>query len=283
MPVCQTGDININYKVYGTGFPLVLSHAFTTGMRMWEPQIEIFSRKYQLIVYDIRGFGLSSAPAGEDNYSLDILVEDLHHLLTHLGMDKAYIGGLSLGGAVALGYAYRHPEKTAALLIFDIHGGFQPRDAAAEAMLEKMMEKGRKVARERGMADLARYQIAAGTAFPPILRDKARQEKYIEDMGRCPVNGFLGVGKVRPWETEWQREAADSISVPTLITVGGDDLIKPGVKILHEHIKGSRYVEIKGCFHGTAQWRSDVFNTTVLDFLESVEAGKTVAGEMILD
>jgi pimeloyl-ACP methyl ester carboxylesterase len=283
MPVCQVGDININYKVYGKGFPLVLIHPFSASLEFWAPQIEKLSPKYQIIAYDVRGHGLSSAPAGEENYSLDILVEDLHHLLIHLGVAKAYIGGLSLGGAITLGYAYRHPETTKALLICDIHGGFQPPpDPAMQAAMAEGREKGESYARERGMADLARRQIATGTAFPPVPKDEALQEQHIERMAKFPVNGLIGVGRARPWESEWQRQAADSINVPTLITVGSDDMIKAGVRILHEHIKGSRYVEIKGSVHETARWRPDLFNRSVIEFLEAVEAGKPIAGEITL-
>ena len=77
--------------------------------------------------------------------------------------------------------------------------------------------------------------------------------------------------------------AADSINIPTLIVVGGDDDLKSGARILHQHIKSSRYVEIKGAVHGTAQWRPDVFNPAVLQFLEAVESGQPVAGESILE
>ena len=59
-------------------------------------------------------------------------------------------------------------------------------------------------------------------------------------------------------------------------------MIKPGAKILHEHLKGSRYVEISGSVHETARWRPDLFNRSVIEFLEAVEAGKPVAGEMAL-
>ncbi len=271
MPVCKSGDININYKVYGTGFPLVLSHGFTASLKTWAPQVEDFSRKYQLIVYDTRGHGLSSAPAGAENYSLDILVEDLHNLLTHLKVDKAYVGGLSMGGAVSLGYASRHPEKVAALLIFDIDGGFQPYDAETAALMAKMRKGGEKIIMERGMVDLARHRIANGTASRPILQDESLHEQYLERMVRVSINGYISIGQALPWAAKWQTKAADNISIPTLIIVGGDDQLKAGAKILHEHIKGSRYVEIKGCVHGTAEWRPDVFNPTVLEFLKAVE------------
>jgi pimeloyl-ACP methyl ester carboxylesterase len=285
MPVCTVGDININYRVYGQGFPLVLSHPFSASLEFWADLIQSLPPKYQVIAYDVRGHGLSSAPTGEENYTLDILVEDLHHLLEHLNVKKAYVGGLSLGGAIALGYAGRHPDMVKALLMFDIHGGFQPpSDPAVQAAMAEGREKGEKYALERGMADFARRQIATGTAFPPVPRDEALQEQFIERMARFPVNGYIGVGRARPWEAEWQRQAADKINVPTLITVGSDDLemVTAGTGILHEHIKGSRYVIIKGSVHETARWRPDIFNKVVIDFLEAVEAGRPVAGEMTL-
>jgi pimeloyl-ACP methyl ester carboxylesterase len=283
MPVCTVGDININYKIYGKGFPLVLVHPFSASLEFWAPQIEKLSPRYQIIACDVRGHGLSSAPAGEENYTLDILVEDLHHLLTHLGVSKAYVGGLSLGGAIALGYAHRYPAMVKALLVFDIHGGFQPpTNAAAQAAMAEGRVKGERYAQERGMADFARRQIATGTAFPPVPEDEALQQQFIERMARFPLNGYIGVGRAKPWEAEWQRQAADKINVPTLITVGSDDLemVVSGTRTLHEHIKGSRYVIIKGSVHETARWRPDIFIRCVIDFLKAVEAGKPVSGKI---
>lgn len=283
MPVCTVGNININYRVYGEGFPLVLSHPFSASLEFWANLIQSLPPEYQVIAYDVRGHGLSSAPAGEENYTLDILVEDLHHLLEHLGVTQAYVGGLSLGGAISLGYAGRHPEMVKALLIFDIHGGFQPpADPAMQAAMAEGRAKGEKYARERGMADFARRQLATGSAFPPVPDDETLREQYVERMARFPVNGYISAGRASPWEAEWQRQAADGINVPTLITVGSDDLpmVVTGTRTLHEHIKGSRYVVIKGSVHETARWRPDLFNQAVIEFLEAVEAGKPVAGEI---
>jgi pimeloyl-ACP methyl ester carboxylesterase len=285
MPVCQANDININYRTYGEGFPLVLSHPFSASLEFWESLVQSLPPKYQVIAYDVRGHGLSSAPAGEENYTLDILVEDLYNLLKHLKIEKAYIGGLSLGGAISVGFAGRHPDMLKALLVFDIHGGFQPpADPAMKAAMAEGRAKGEKYALERGMADFARRQLATGSAFPPVPDDEALREQYVERMARFPVNGYIGVGRASPWEEEWQRQVADGIKVPTLITVGSDDLpmVVSGTAELHEHIKGSRYVIIKGSVHETARWRPDVFNQAVIDFLEAVEAGKPVAGEMTL-
>jgi 3-oxoadipate enol-lactonase len=285
MPVCKTDNINIYYKVFGQGFPLVLIHPFSASLEFWAPQIKGLAAKYQIIACDVRGHGLSSAPAGEENYTLELLAEDLHHLLTHLKVKKAYVGGLSLGGAVALGYAGRHPETVKALLIFDIHGGFTPpSNPTAQAAMAEGREKGEKYARERGMADFARLQLATGSAFPPVKDDEVHRQQFVERMARFPLNGYIGVGRAKPWEAEWQRGVADKITVPTLITVGDKDLemVVNGTLTLHEHIKGSRYVIIRGAFHETARWRPAVFTRCVSDFLRDVEAGRLVAGEMTL-
>ena len=69
-----------------------------------------------------------------------------------------------------------------------------------------------------------------------------------------------------------------------MITVGSNDLgmVTNGTRTLHEHIKGSRYVIIKGAFHETSRWRPDSFNQAVTEFLEAVDADNPVAGEMTL-
>jgi len=273
MPACKSGDITINYEVYGRGFPLVLSHGFTANLDIWAPQINAFSAKYQVIVYDARGHGLSTAPAGEKNYSLENLVDDLANLIKHLDIQKAYVGGLSMGGAIALGYIAKYPEKVKALLISDIDGGFQTHDTKTEEFMSKMWQENEIIATKWGMAELGRHRIANRTAPRPVLQNQELQEKFLRRMAMMSTNGYIGIGKVLPLKAEWLRNVAKDISVPTLIMVGGDDeVIKPGVKILHKHIAGSRYVEIKGSVHGTAEWYPDIFNSTVLNFLEDVES-----------
>ena len=89
MPVSTYGDININYKVTGDGFPLVLSHPFSACLDFWDGLTQALPPRYRVITYDVRGHGLSSAPAGEENYRLDKLVEDLDHLLEHLDVKQA--------------------------------------------------------------------------------------------------------------------------------------------------------------------------------------------------
>jgi pimeloyl-ACP methyl ester carboxylesterase len=153
-----------------------------------------------------------------------------------------------------------------------------------QAAMAEGRKKGEDFALEHGMADFARRQLSAGSAFPPVADDEASREQYIERMARVPVNGYIGVGRATPWGEEWQKEASDNIGTPALITVGSNDLpmVVEGTAELHRHIKGSRYVIINGSAHETARWQPDLFNQALIEFLDLVEAGKPVEAEITL-
>ncbi len=92
-------DGHIYYEVSGSGEPIVFIHGFTLDHRMWRPQVEFFAQDYQVITYDVRGFGKSSIPT--QPYSHD---DDLLALLTYLGIEQAHIVGLSMGGRIATNF-----------------------------------------------------------------------------------------------------------------------------------------------------------------------------------
>ena len=105
----------------GTGFPLVLLHAFPLSARMWDNQRELIpgpsGQEARVITPDQRGFG--SAALGTAEPSLDLAADDLLRLLDDEGIERAVIGGLSMGGYVAMAFARRHPERLAGLLLAD--------------------------------------------------------------------------------------------------------------------------------------------------------------------
>ena len=103
------------YEVAGSGHPLVFIHGFTLDTRMWDDQFETFAREYQVVRYDRRGFGKSSLPVDEDYAHAD----DLAALLEHLGIDRAYVLGLSGGGASAIDFALTYPEAIDGLITVD--------------------------------------------------------------------------------------------------------------------------------------------------------------------
>jgi len=117
MPVAQLNGVELYYEQTGQGFPLVWSHEFGGDYRSWEPQVRYFARRYRVITYNHRGYPPSSVPKEADAYDNNALVEDLHQLLRHLGIARAHVGGLSMGGNVALNFGIRHPEMAASLIV----------------------------------------------------------------------------------------------------------------------------------------------------------------------
>ena len=103
MPTAKINDINIYYESHGTGFPLVFAYGIGGNTTEWELQIPVFSQSYRFIVWDPRGHAQSESPPNADQYTQEVFAQDLEGLLDYLGIDQAYVGGLSMGGG------YRHP------------------------------------------------------------------------------------------------------------------------------------------------------------------------------
>lgn len=111
-------DVNgtrLYYEIGGTGHAVVFIPGFTLDTRMWDDQFEHFARQFQVVRYDMRGFGKSAVPT-EAVYSH---AEDLKALLEHLGIRQAYLVGLSKGGAVALDFTLTYPGYVKALVLLD--------------------------------------------------------------------------------------------------------------------------------------------------------------------
>src|SRR3989304_3465097 len=118
MPYPEINGAQIYYEVHGleNGQPLVLSHGGWADATTWLPVVAALSEKYRVITYDRRGCGRSSAPEG--SHSAETWVDDLHRLLQRLGVEKAYVGGLSYGAMISLEFYFAHPEAVDALLLF---------------------------------------------------------------------------------------------------------------------------------------------------------------------
>src|SRR4030042_4819180 len=125
--------ISGNYEVAGSGKGLVLIHGMGDNLGAWYNQVPVFSQRYQVLTYDVRGHGQTEAPEGE--YSTDVWMEDLHGLLEALKIKQAFVLGYSMGGMIALNHALRYPEMVEALIMAN-SGGARPPAMSEEAMRE---------------------------------------------------------------------------------------------------------------------------------------------------
>ena len=174
MPHLDRDGVQIYYEDHGSGTSILLSHGYTATSQMWEGQVDAFSDRYRVITWDMRGHGRSDSPDDLAQYSEDLTVADMAALLDHCEIDKAIIGGLSLGGYMTLAFYRRHAERAKALLLFDTGPGYKNDEARdswnqhaerrAEDLEEQCAQRQKKETRvERAI--LLRSQLRAHGCF----------------------------------------------------------------------------------------------------------------------
>ncbi len=150
--------------------PLVLVHGFPLDSGMWEAQLAGLADRAYVVAPDLRGHGRSEAPAGP--YSMEQHADDLAGLLDFLGIRRAVIAGLSMGGYVTLAFWRRHRERVAGLALLDSRAGADTPDGRAgrTATIERVRQRGVEVLAEEMMPrllsheNLADEQLAGGLA-----------------------------------------------------------------------------------------------------------------------
>ena len=141
MPYAGASDgATLYYEVRGEGLPLLLSNASFSTTAHWRGQADALARRCRVVTWDYRGHGLSEAPEEEERYSLEQVVDDLRCIHRAAAGDvPACVGGLSVGGLIALSYALTHPERVHSLLLLNTGPGFK--NPAALAQWNEMLER----------------------------------------------------------------------------------------------------------------------------------------------
>jgi pimeloyl-ACP methyl ester carboxylesterase len=116
MRYADLGDARIAYSVCGSGPPVVLLHGAFIDHRMWAPQVAFLRERYRVINLDLRGHG-ATGPTRAKPYSIPLFAADVEALLDHLGVERAIVCGLSMGGMVAQALAAARAERVPALVL----------------------------------------------------------------------------------------------------------------------------------------------------------------------
>ena len=121
MPTAHIGTERLYYELSGEGPALVLIRGLTRSMRYWGPLLEHLQGDFRILMYDHRGIGRS--PIAHRGFLMADLARDLAGLMAHVGMERANIFGLSLGGMVAQHLALDHPERVEKLILGSTYAG----------------------------------------------------------------------------------------------------------------------------------------------------------------
>lgn len=259
----EVNGTRLYYEIAGTGPPLVLIHGLTLDTRMWDDQFDVFAAHYQVIRYDVRGFGQSALPPTDSYDSSD----DLRALLKHLGVAHAHILGLSMGGAFAINFALAYPDMTATLIPVDAAPaalGEFPRTSEEAAPFQAVSVQ----AQEAGIQAVKESWLAHPLFTPAWEKPEvaARLRQMVEDYA-----GWHWVTPSRrsriPVPPALQR--LSTIRVPTLIIVGERDLsdFRRLADALEQGIPGATKVVMPGVGHMANMEDPVRFNEIVLGFL----------------
>lgn len=108
----QVNGARIHYERAGSGFPVIFLHAGIADSRMWEPEVEVLAKHFDVIRPDQRGFGQSDLPATRWSAIADLLA-----IMDSLGLKPAHLVGCSMGGELAIDFALEHPERVSKLVL----------------------------------------------------------------------------------------------------------------------------------------------------------------------
>lgn len=255
------------YEVAGAGSAVVLIPGFTLDTRMWDSQMEAFSRRHRVIRYDLRGAGRSPPPTGPFAQH-----EDLAALLRHLGVDKAHIVGLSLGGAIAIDFALAAPAATLSLIPVDASSvsGYPWHE---ELRVWFAAING---AAERGDIAAAKTAWLSTGWFTPARRIPEVSAKLNAIMADYSGWHFVNKSLARRL-TPPANDRLETIAAPTLVIVGELDLPfynLPLADALATRIPGARKLVLPGAGHMANMENPQHFNEAVLDFIDRVDSSR---------
>lgn len=229
-------SVRLNYVLEGReGAPVItLSHSLATDLSMWDAQIETLTRRFRVLRYETRGHGESEAPEG--SWEIEDLADDVHGLLSALGIERSHFIGLSMGGMVGQMLALKHPEVLQSLVLCDTACDMSATAGAWEERIATAME--------HGMEPLVAPTIDRW--FSPAFIDERDDlvEPVRKMISNTPVDGYCGCCKAIG-----QFNVSESLSVidmPALIIVGEDDPGTPvsAAEAIHQGIPGSELVII---------------------------------------
>jgi pimeloyl-ACP methyl ester carboxylesterase len=259
MPKVKVNGINLYYESQGQGYPVIFTHGFSATHAMWRPQLPAISKEFHFITYDARGHGDTDSPDSAGQYSADIVVEDLYQLMGVLGIKKAVIGGLSMGGYISLRFYFTHPDMATALVIMDTGPGYrnpQRRDEWNRTRIEQAIRL-----QNEGIG---------------VLLNEALTEARKELLRRQDPFGLAYMSrKVVAQYDSWVIDSLGRIQVPSLILVGEKDtaFLQAG-QYMAKTIPGAEHVVVPGAGHAANVDNTEFFNNALLNFLRKMNLPK---------
>lgn len=267
--VANTGSAQLYYETAGNGVPFVMIHAGVADSRQWNNEFAFFARNYQVIRYDMRGYGKSEPVDGEFSH-----MDDLVAVLNALGLlEPVVIMGCSMGGGLAMDFALTHPSSVKALIMVGSGPSGLELDVPAPAKFADA-EK----AFEGGDLDLV-CEIETQIWFDGMGRAPEQvnpsMRKLLYEMNRQALaHEVKQLGKRLPNTQTPAFDRLRDLKIPVLVIVGAHDTpyILAAADYMIEKIPFAQKMKIEDAAHLPNMDQPDEFQTIVTNFLEGLSS-----------
>ncbi|OGK99245.1 MAG: alpha/beta hydrolase [Candidatus Rokubacteria bacterium RIFCSPHIGHO2_02_FULL_73_26] len=273
MPTADVGGVKLDYEEAGQGTPLLFVHEFAGDGQSWRPQVRFFSRRYRTITFNARGYPPSDVPEDPRAYSQRQAVDDVRGVLDHLGISRAHVCGLSMGGYATLHFGLDHPARALSLVVAGAgYGSDDParHRAECEVVARRFETEGMEAAGDAYSRGSTRVQF--------MEKDPLGWQEFHDRLTAGSARGHAltlrGVQMTRPSVYDL-GERLERLAVPTLVVTGDEDApcLEPAL-YLKRKIRTAGLVVLPRSGHTINLEEPGAFNRAVLDFLTAVDAGR---------
>ena len=275
MPTAHVNGIDLYYEEQGSGAPpLLLIMGLAADSVAWMFQRDAFAAQYRTVMFDNRGVGRSSKPEGP--YTIPLMADDAAGLLDALGVDRAHVVGISMGGMIAQELALRHPQRVHGLVLGCTYA--RP-DAGVTATFDESLAAfgGSKGPNGEIQVDLSHLDPMA---FIQRLLPLTFTPQFMMTQLPTLMQVFAGalqwgfdlraiMAQVAATQAHDTVDRLGQITAPTLVLTGDGDLLIPpsNSDLIAARIPGARLQKIPGGSHAFNFETPDTFNAAVLEFL----------------
>ncbi len=266
MPTVSLRDVNLYYESHGDGDPLLMIMGLGGSALAWEPALVAgLARSLRTIVYDNRGTGRSDQP--DEVYSIDGLAADAAALLDALGIERAHIFGVSMGGMIAQEFALHYPARVQTLTLGCTTAGGRNAVAAPPAAMAIL------IGPRDGLsdADLIRRAWPLNYTAAYLQSHRAELEQAIVRVLTHPTPAHAYKRQLAATFKFNTYDRLPEIKAPTLVITGADDALLPArnSEIIAERIPGAQLKLVPNASHMFFNQEREAFVAALLPFLEA--------------
>ena len=275
MPHARTDDgVALYYEETGSGEPILFIHEFAGDYRAWEPQVRHFGRAYRCIAYNARGYPPSDVPEDPESYSQDRARLDALAVLDHLGVERAHIVGLSMGGFAALHFGLHHQDRALSLVVAGCgYGAERDRREQFRAETENIV----RFIENASIEAFADRYAEGPTRVQFQNKDPRGWAEFRDQLAghslRGAANTMRGIQGKRPSIYDLE-DGMRAIRVPTLVLTGDEDdpCLTPNV-FMKRTIPAAALITLPNSGHTINIEEPFLFNQALEWFLSQVRSG----------